>query len=82
MSTDETYRGVVHGSTIELHHSPGVPDGVEVEVVIKRRKLTDEQRKQQLNSLFGSCREDADDLDEFLRWNGQQRKLNRTDQSP
>jgi hypothetical protein len=27
--------GVVHGNTIELKESPGVPDGQEVEVVLK-----------------------------------------------
>ena len=36
MST--TLHGVVHGRTIELNQSPGVPDGQEVEVVVKAIK--------------------------------------------
>ena len=28
-------QGVVHGNTIELKESPGVPDGQEVEVVVR-----------------------------------------------
>ena len=80
MATHETYRGIVHGSTIKLQQTLGVPDGAEVEITIKREPLTREQRKEKLKSLFGSCKEDASDLDEFLKWNEQQRKLERTDQ--
>ena len=80
MATHETYRGIVHGSTIKLQQPLGVPDGAEVEITIKHEKLPNEQRKEKLKSLFGSCKEDAADLDEFLNWNEQQRKLERTDQ--
>jgi hypothetical protein len=29
-------RGVIHGKTIELQSAPGISDGVEVEVVVRR----------------------------------------------
>ena len=80
MSSSETYRGIVHGSVIELQQSPNVPDGMEVEVVIKRAELTADQRQEQLKTLFGSCQEDAEDLDGFLKLNDEQRKQNRRGQ--
>lgn len=81
MTTEDTYRGIVNGSTIELQQAIGVPDGAEVEITIKPNRLTDEQRKEKLVAAFGGCSEDAADLDDFLNWNEQQRKLDRTDQS-
>lgn len=35
MSVKEIYRGVIHGSTIQLKQSPDIPDGMEVDVVIR-----------------------------------------------
>ena len=81
MTTEESYLGIVNGSTIELKQAIGIPDGAEVEVTIKPNRMTDEQRKQKLQAAFGGCSEDATDLDEFLTWNKQQRRLDRTDQS-
>jgi len=77
MNTNETYKGIIHGSTVELLRSPNIPDGIEVEVMIKRSELTDEQRRQRLKDLFGSCKDDADELDDFIKWNDAQRKRNR-----
>lgn len=53
---------------------------MEVDVVIKRTELTASERQEQLKALFGSCKGDAEDLDEFLKWNDEQRKRNRTGQ--
>ena len=80
MTTDESYLGTIHGSTIELKQTIGIPDGAEVEITIKQSRMTDEQRKQKLEAAFGGCREDATDLDAFLEWNQKQRSLGRTDQ--
>jgi len=77
MTTNDTYKGIIHGSTVELLRSPNIPDGIEVEVMIKRSELTNEQRQQQLKDLFGSCKDDADDLNDFMKWNDAQRKRNR-----
>ena len=81
MTTEESYLGTVNGSTIELKQAIGIPDGAEVEITIKPKRLTDEQRKKKLEATFGGCREDAADLDEFLGLNNQQRSRNRSDQS-
>ena len=48
MTTEESYLGIVNGSTIELKQAIGIPDGAEVEVTIKPNRMTDEQRKQKL----------------------------------
>lgn len=81
MTTEESYLGIVHGSTIELKRAIGIPDGAEVEVTIKTNRMSEEQRKKKLEAAFGGCSEDANDLDEFLIWNKRQRSLDRTDQS-
>lgn len=78
MSRDQTYRGVVHGASVELSSAPGVPDGTEVDITIRNIQLSPEERKRRLESLFGSCRDDAESLDRFLDWNDEQRKRNRS----
>jgi hypothetical protein len=82
MNNNSTYRGVIYGTTIELQQTPDVPNGMEVEVTIKRAELTAEQRKERLNAAFGSCKDDAEDLDSFLDWNNMQRKRNRPELEP
>lgn len=77
MSTSETYRGVVHGSTVVLTQSPNLPDGVEVNVIIERHAMGERERKDRLESLFGTCKDDTEDLDRFLKWNEIQRRRDR-----
>jgi hypothetical protein len=77
MSIQETFRGVVHGSTIQLNQSPDVPDGMEVDVVIRRPEMNAKERSEKLLSLFGSCKDDADDLDAYIALSDRQRKLDR-----
>jgi len=62
----ETFRGIVHGSTIQLNQSPDVPVGMEVDVVIKRPELNADERSKRLLSLFGRCKDDAEDLDAYM----------------
>lgn len=81
MTTEESYLGIVHGSTIELKQSLGIPDGAEVKITIKPNRMTGEQRKQKLEAAFGGCKEDGADMDKFLGWNKQQRRRDRTEQS-
>lgn len=78
----ETLRGIIHGTTIELEHPLQMPDGSEVELVVKPKPMSDEQRRMKLESLFGSCRDDADELDEFLKWNREQRQQSRPEIDP
>jgi hypothetical protein len=75
--TTEVLRGIVHGKSIELEHPLPMPDGSEIELVVKRSPMSAEQRKQRLEAIFGSCEEDAEDLDDFLSWNRDQRKHSR-----
>jgi hypothetical protein len=75
--TTEILRGIVHGKSIELEHPLPMPDGSEIELVVKRTPMSAEQRKQRLEAIFGSCEQDAEDLDEFLNWNREQRKHSR-----
>lgn len=77
MSHQEAYRGIVHGSSIEIYPALNLPEGMEVEIVVKSPTVGGEQRKQRLEALFGSCQADADDLDDFLKLNREQRKRNR-----
>lgn len=82
LKTHETLRGIIHGTTIELEHPLQFPDGSEVELVVKPRPMSAEQRRIKLEALFGSCKEDADDLDEFLTWNREQRQRSRPEIDP
>jgi hypothetical protein len=68
---------IVPGKSIELEHPLPMPDGSEIELVVKRSPMSAEQRKQRLEAIFGSCEQDAEDLDEFLNWNRDQRKHSR-----
>ena len=75
--TTEVLRGIVHGKSIELEHPLPMPDGSEIELMVKRIPISAEQRKQRLEAIFGSCETDAEDLDDFLDWNREQRKHSR-----
>ncbi len=70
--------GTVHGKTIELNEEPGLPDGqrvtVTVQVVEEGNTLPPGEG---LRRAFGGWAEDGDELDKYLEWNRQQRKVNR-----
>lgn len=72
--TTEVLRGIVHGKSIELEHPLSVPDGSEIELVVKHAPINAEQRQKRLEAVFGSCEPDSEDLDNFLCWNREQRK--------
>jgi hypothetical protein len=72
------FKGVVHGNLIELDHPPGLPDGQEVKVTVEpmvnQAKLP---RGEGLRRSAGAWAEDAEELDKFLEWNRQRRKIGR-----
>ena len=70
-------RGIVHGKSIELEHPFPMPDGSEIELVVRRTPISTEQRKQRLEAIFGSCEQDSEDLDDFLGLNREQCKHSR-----
>ena len=71
-----THQGIVHGRTIQLDEEPGLPDGQAVTVVVQPNtaKLLPGEG---LCRAFGAWAEDAEELDKYLEWNRQQRKLER-----
>ncbi len=75
--TTEVLRGIVHGKSIELEHPLSMPDGSEIELVVKAIPISADERQQRLEAIFGSCETDAEDLDDFLGWNREQRKHGR-----
>ena len=75
--TTEVLRGIVHGKSIELEHPLPMPDGSQIELIVKRTPISTEQRNQRLEAIFGSCEQDSEDLDDFLGWNREQRKHSR-----
>ena len=80
--TTEVLRGIVHGKSIELEHPLPMPDGSQIELIVKRTPISTEQRNQRLEAIFGSCEQDAEDLDDFLGWNREQRKHSRPELDP
>jgi len=85
MATPATVRhGVVHGKTIELDEDTGLSDGQEVHVVVQPIE-PDEQLLppgEGLQRAFGGWAEDAEELDAYLEWNRQQRKMSRPEIAP
>jgi hypothetical protein len=72
----KSIQGIVNGKSIQFDRPLGLPDGAGVEVVILPI-LSAEIRKKRLEELFGSCRNEANDLDAFLLENSKQRRLQR-----
>lgn len=79
--TKTVLKGVVHGKTIELEDESGFPDGQEVNVTVQpvREQLAPGEG---LRRAFGAWADDADELDRFLEWNRQQRKIGRPEIEP
>ena len=75
--TTEVLRGIIHGKSIELEHLLSIPDGSEIELVVKHQPINAEQKRQRLEAVFGSCEADSRELDDFLNWNREQRKHSR-----
>jgi hypothetical protein len=76
----KTIHGRVHGKTIELDEDLGVPDGQEVRVTVEplpSREPGQLPPGEGLRQAFGSWAGDADELDTFLEWNREQRKVGR-----
>jgi hypothetical protein len=73
-------RGVIHGRTIVLDEEPGLPDGAAVAVRVSEASetLTDEERLERLKRAAGAWKdEDEAELDEFIKWTYDQRKIDR-----
>ena len=69
-------RGVVHGKTIELPKETGLPEGQEVAVTLEPVSSR-EAAIEGLLASAGGWADEAEDLDKYLEWNRQQRKVSR-----
>jgi hypothetical protein len=83
MIAPTTLRGVITGKIIELERESGFPSGQEILVTIEQAKFTVDKEGEftpgeGLRRAFGAWAEDAEDLDKYLEWNRQQRKIRRT----
>jgi len=81
--TKSVIKGVVHGKMIELEDDAGLPDGQEVNVTIQ--PVPEEEQLapgEGLRRSFGAWAGDAEELDRYLEWNRQQRKVGRPEIEP
>ncbi len=71
--------GTVRGNSILFENPLNIPDGVRVEIIVRSGPLSEEEQAEKLRELFGSCEGDAANLDEFIKWNDELRKRNRSE---
>ena len=76
--TAESFQGVLNGQSIKLDRAPSLPDGSMVNVTVRKAKLSALERESKLKALFGGCSDDAADLDDFMKWTKEQRRINRS----
>lgn len=62
-------KGVVHGKTIELEDDSGLPDG---QPVTEQEQLAPGEG---LRRSFGGWADDAEELDRYLEWTREERKV-------
>ena len=83
MTTPATMRrGVVHGKTIELDEETGLPDGQQVTITVQPVSDTEVLARrlppaEGIRRFAGGWADDAEELDRYLEWNCQQRKISR-----
>jgi len=71
-------RGVIHGKVIELLQDTGLPDGQEVTITLEPTPPPSELPPGEgLRQSFGAWSEDGAELERYLEWNRQQRKIDR-----
>jgi hypothetical protein len=82
-TNQKALRGVAHGNIIALFDDTGLPDGEVVSVVVTKSEMTpEEKRHPELVKLFGAWAADGPELDEFVKWTYEQRKIGRPDLEP
>lgn len=78
MSDSMVLRGIVHGKTIEIDRELGLPDGQAVTIVVQPTAGGAQLPPGEgLRRAFGTWADDAEELENFLEWNRQQRKIGR-----
>jgi len=76
----QMHRGVIHGKTIELVDPIGLPEGQEVTVTVQPFNTPGQTLPpgEGIRKSAGAWAEDAEELDVYLEWNRQQRKVGRS----
>ena len=75
--------GVVHGKSIEFASEIGLPDGQRVVVIVQPLSSCERLAAGEgLRQSFGAWADDAEELDKYLEWNRQQRKVSRRPLEP
>jgi hypothetical protein len=69
-------RGIVHGNSIQFENELGLPEGLPVSVVVQPIPNAPKDLEG-LRRSFGAWADEAEELDKFLEWNRQRRKLSR-----
>jgi hypothetical protein len=82
ISNSTVLRGVVHGKTIELNDETGLPDGQQVKITVQPVSGTEGligrlPPGEGIRRSAGAWADDAEELDQYLEWNRQQRKISR-----
>ena len=67
------FKGVIHGSVITLDGEPGLPDGETVTVILTTEP-PNKKTGEGLRRAFGGWSDDPEGLEEYLKWNRQQRQ--------
>lgn len=72
----DRWKGVVRGRTILLDGDPGLPDGAIVTVTVESSKATPATSVSDgLRRAFGASAQEGAELDHFLEWNRQHRRV-------
>jgi hypothetical protein len=81
MNHSTMFKGVIQGKIIELEREPGLAPGQPVLVSIMPQLETNNQQElapgEGLRQAFGGWADDGEELDEYLEWTRQQRKIQR-----
>lgn len=70
-------KGTIRGRSIELEQPANLPDGQQVTVVVEPLPGEAREPGQGIQESAGSWAEGGEELDRFLQWTREQRKLNR-----
>ncbi len=73
------FRGIVRGNSVVFSDDVGLAEGQEVVVSLQMATTTPARKLESLKRAIGSWKDEGQELDEFLEWTRQQRKIERRD---
>ena len=78
----KTFRGVVHGNAIELEGNANLPEGQQVRVTVQAAGGDVVMPGDGLRHSAGGWDDDPRGLEDYLKWNSEQRKQRRPELEP